>query len=127
MLICSRVRLVDKTGDSDAGTRSKSPGDGASEKVVIDPGKGGAVEAKATQSSKALEVPPGNWVWDGVARVLEVDLFSTAWEARHGSAMALRELLKVQGKCGGMQGWSDMNTVTVLNDQQTMYLKQSTR
>jgi hypothetical protein len=37
-------------------------------------------------------------------KILEVDLFSPAWEVRHGAAMALRELLKVQGKCGGMRG-----------------------
>ena len=47
---------------------------------------------------------PGQWVWDGVVKILEVDLFSPAWERRHGAAMALRELLKVQGKCGGMKG-----------------------
>jgi hypothetical protein len=33
-----------------------------------------------------------------------VDLFSAAWEVRHGAAMALRELLKIQGKYGGMKG-----------------------
>lgn len=38
--------------------------------------------------------------------MLEVDLFSAAWEVRHGAAMALRELLKVQGKFGGMRGSS---------------------
>ena len=37
-------------------------------------------------------------------KVLEVDLFSPIWEVRHGAALALRELLKVQGKYGGMQG-----------------------
>lgn len=37
-------------------------------------------------------------------KVLEVNLFSDAWEVRHGAAMALRELLKIQGKYGGMQG-----------------------
>jgi TATA-binding protein-associated factor len=76
----------------------------SSEKVVIDPTKGGAVSPKAAQQSKALDVQPGLWIWDGVLKVLEVDLFSAAWEVRHGAAMALRELLKVQGKCGGMRG-----------------------
>ncbi|RDB21258.1 putative helicase mot1 [Hypsizygus marmoreus] len=75
----------------------------ATEKVIIDPTKGGAVSPKASQQSKALEVKPGLWVWDGVVKILEVDLFSSAWEVRHGAAMALRELLKVQGKFGGMR------------------------
>lgn len=74
------------------------------EKVVVDPTKGGAIEAKAAQQSRALEVEPGTWIWDGLIKVLEVDLFSPAWEIRHGAAMALRELLKVQGKYGGMKG-----------------------
>lgn len=74
------------------------------DKVIIDPSKGGAVSPKATKQSKALEVEPGCWIWDGLVNVLEVDLFSPAWEVRHGAAIALRELLKVQGKCGGMKG-----------------------
>lgn len=84
---------------SPSGTNGSSP-----EKVVIDPTKGGAISPKAAQQSKALEVNPGQWVWDGVVKVLEVDLFSAAWEVRHGAAMALREVLKIQGKCGGMKG-----------------------
>lgn len=74
------------------------------DKVIIDPSKGGAISPKATKQSKALEVQPGCWIWDGLVSVLEVDLFSPAWEVRHGAAIALRELLKVQGKCGGMKG-----------------------
>jgi TATA-binding protein-associated factor len=37
-------------------------------------------------------------------KVLEVDLLSAAWEVRHGAALALRELLKAQGRFGGMKG-----------------------
>jgi len=66
--------------------------------------KGGAVAPKSAKQSKALEVENGLWIWDGVVNVLEVDLFSPAWEVRHGAAMALRELLKLQGKSGGMRG-----------------------
>ena len=80
----------------------------STDKVVVDPTKGGAVSPKASgQQSKALEVPPGHWIWDGLVKVLEVDLFSAAWEVRHGAAMALRELLKTQGKYGGTKGMSD--------------------
>jgi len=62
------------------------------------------VNPKNDKQSKALEVRPGTWIWDGIANILEVDLFSQAWEVRHGAAMCLRELLKLQGKCGGMKG-----------------------
>ncbi|TFK45985.1 SNF2 chromatin remodeling protein [Heliocybe sulcata] len=81
----------------------RSPVDEISEKVTIDPTKGGAVAPKAAQLSNALEVQSGTWIWDGVVKVLEVDLFSPQWEVRHGAALALRELLKIQGKCGGMK------------------------
>jgi len=87
--------------------RANSPPNNGSiehDQGVIDPMKGGAVSPKDSKQSKALEVEPGNWIWDGVVKVLEVDLFSPAWEVRHGAALALRELLKVQGKYGGMQG-----------------------
>ncbi|KAJ6547022.1 SNF2 chromatin remodeling protein [Mycena capillaripes] len=99
-----KARLV-SADDSKAPATSRlgTPGATASEKVVIDPSKGGAVSPKAAKQSRALDVRPGTWIWDGVVRVLEVDLFSAAWEVRHGAAMALRELLKVQGACGGMR------------------------
>ncbi|THV07958.1 SNF2 superfamily chromatin remodeling protein [Dendrothele bispora CBS 962.96] len=96
----NKARLVTTDEPSQNPSRLDSP---APDKVVIDPGKGGAVEAKEVKQSKALEVKPGVWIWDGLAKVLEVDLFSAAWEVRHGAAMALRELLKIQGKFGGMQ------------------------
>ncbi|KAL4259712.1 TATA-binding protein-associated factor Mot1 [Pleurotus pulmonarius] len=102
----NKARLVATEDKSTNNSRMSSPSgtNGSSpEKVIIDPTKGGAISPKAAQQSKALEVNPGQWVWDGVVKVLEVDLFSAAWEVRHGAAMALREVLKVQGKCGGMK------------------------
>ena len=83
----------------------KSPTEGPSQdRVIIDPTKGGAVAPKTQSKSKALEVQHGTWIWDGLVKLLEVDLFSVAWEVRHGAAMALREVLKLQGKYGGMKG-----------------------
>lgn len=103
----SRARLIandDKTSISQVTTPKPAANGTASDKVVIDPSKGGAVSPKASRQSQALNVKPGSWVWDGVVKILEVDLFSAAWEVRHGAAMALRELLKAQGKYGGMRG-----------------------
>ena len=106
MFSLCRARLVDDTssGPKQRGSSPKSPTEGpAQDRVVIDPTKGGAVAPKAESKSKALEVQPGTWVWDGLVKLLEVDLFSAAWEVRHGAAMALREVLKLQGKYGGMK------------------------
>jgi TATA-binding protein-associated factor len=110
LITLKRARLIAKEEHADTPKLDDlhSNGNGISgpfaEKVVIDPSKGGAVNPKNSKQSKALEVQPGCWIWDGIAKVLEVDLFSQAWEARHGAAMCLRELLKVQGKHGGMKG-----------------------
>ncbi|KAH9063809.1 hypothetical protein EDB83DRAFT_2519959 [Lactarius deliciosus] len=93
----NKARLVSTDDKPPPPSRVESP----TEKVIIDPSKGGAVSPKTSQQSRALEVEPGHWIWDGLVKVLEVDLFSPAWEVRHGAAMALRELLKAQGKYGG--------------------------
>lgn len=97
-----RARLVSAEDKPPPPSRVESPT--APEKVIIDPSKGGAVSPKTSQQSQALEVEPGHWVWDGLVKILEIDLFSPAWEVRHGAAMALRELLKTQGKYGGTKG-----------------------
>lgn len=103
-----RVRLLSTDDKIAPGSRVASPKPSANgssaEKVIIDPSKGGAVSPKTTQQSKALDVKAGDWVWNGVVSILEVDLFSAAWEVRHGAAMALRELIKIQGNYGGMRG-----------------------
>jgi TATA-binding protein-associated factor len=108
LTVIHRARLVQADDRSTPASRittpSPSPNGGPSDRVVIDPSKGGAVSPKATQQFKALEVHSGCWVWDGLVKVLEVDLFNDAWEVRHGAALALKELLKVQGGCGGMRG-----------------------
>jgi len=105
-----RARLLstdDKVAPASRVASPKPTADGSSaEKVIIDPSKGGAVSPKSAQQSKALDVKAGDWVWNGVVSVLEVDLFSVAWEVRHGAAMALRELIKIQGNYGGMRGWT---------------------
>ncbi|KIM55938.1 hypothetical protein SCLCIDRAFT_1220776 [Scleroderma citrinum Foug A] len=101
----SKVRLLSAEAQ-DSKSRlegSELAGKGAPDKVAIDPSKGGAVSPKSAQQSHALEVASGCWIWGGLVSVLEVDLFSPIWEVRHGAAMALRELLKTQGACGGMK------------------------
>ncbi|KIM49246.1 hypothetical protein M413DRAFT_438417 [Hebeloma cylindrosporum] len=100
----NKARLINPEEKTAPNSRLASPSlSAAVEKVVIDPSKGGAISPKNTSQSKALQVDRDVWIWDGVVKVLEVDLFSAAWEVRHGAAMGLRELLKLQGRCGGMR------------------------
>ena len=102
-----RVRLItadETTPISRVATPRPSTNGLTSTKVIVDPSKGGAVSPKSSQHFQALNVQTGSWVWDGLVKVLEVDLFSPTWEVRHGAVMALRELLNAQGKFGGTRG-----------------------
>lgn len=42
-----------------------------------------------------------SWPLDWFADELMCDLFCPSWEVRHGAATALREMVKLQGKCAG--------------------------
>ncbi|KAG9123442.1 TATA-binding protein-associated factor mot1, partial [Ceratobasidium sp. 392] len=98
-----RIRGTSKP-PTPAATPSTSTTKLPEEKVVIDPSKGGQVSAKQeTAGSGAIMAMEGEWVWGGVVRLLELDLFSPMWEVRHGAAMGLREIVKVQGGAGGMK------------------------
>ncbi|THH06208.1 hypothetical protein EW145_g4240 [Phellinidium pouzarii] len=113
----SKTRLVASDSPGSKSRLDDSKAAVAAECIVVDPTKGGAVEAKATRQSKALDVHPGVWIWDGVVKVLEVDLFSPAWEVRHGAAMALREVLKAQGKHGGMKAGASTSDNAINHEQ----------
>ncbi|KAG8771746.1 TATA-binding protein-associated factor mot1 [Ceratobasidium sp. 428] len=98
-----RIRAPSKP-PTPAATPSTSASKLPDEKVVIDPSKGGQVSAKQEPAgSGAVMAGEGEWVWGGVVRLLELDLFSPMWEVRHGAAMGLREIVKVQGGAGGMK------------------------
>ena len=117
--------MEDSSTPKQRGSSPRSPTEGPSQdRVVVDPSKGGAVAPKTESKSKALEVQSGCWVWDGLVKLLEVDLFSAAWEVRHGAAMALREVLKLQGKYGGMKGtqWSCIQLASYSRSSQRTFL-----
>ncbi|KAF8334134.1 uncharacterized protein EI90DRAFT_3051180 [Cantharellus anzutake] len=125
----SKVRVV-PTGDGpqarplESSPKANSPVDSPSgtlppgEKVVVDPTKGGQVEAKEkAEEALALNAPDGCWVWGGVVEVLQIDLFSAKWEIRHGAAMALREIIRVRGASGGMKANTSSQDNLVLHEK----------
>ncbi|GAA6037551.1 hypothetical protein NBRC10512_002557 [Rhodotorula toruloides] len=79
-------------------------------KVIIDPAAkakererlGGEIQAKEAADRAEMEVEVGEWPWRGAVERLAVGLLAPSWETRHGSALGLREILKLQGGGGGM-------------------------
>lgn len=49
----------------------------------------------------SLVVPRDQWPFTLICALLLSDLFSPTWEVRHGAALGLRELFKLQGAAGG--------------------------
>lgn len=62
---------------------------------------GGAKSNSPTLVGASLVPSEGEWPFRLVSELLFVDLFSPAWETRHGAALGLRGLFKTQGSGGG--------------------------
>ncbi|WAQ86176.1 hypothetical protein PtA15_6A808 [Puccinia triticina] len=86
-----------------------------SNKVIIDPGakaqarkaalghsgspSGGEINAVAPShtANTTLSYEAGKWPFTSFVEILMIDLFSSQWEYRHGAALSLIPLLKIQG------------------------------
>ena len=73
-------------GDDDSKVVSEFTGSSVPEKPMIEP----------IAEDNGLE-----WPYDHMCEILMVDLFDHAWEVRHGAAMALRDIVRVQGAGAG--------------------------
>jgi TATA-binding protein-associated factor len=61
-------------------------------------------ESDSTNASDSLTfdiTQSDEWPLESFTDELMADLFNPLWEVRHGAATALREIIKLQGKCGG--------------------------
>ncbi|SCV74101.1 BQ2448_6533 [Microbotryum intermedium] len=108
----AKIRVVDAGNGTPATTTSQS--NVKSEAVVIDPQarakerevekqrQGGEVMVDSEAQNRAeMEVKAGEWPWRGTVERLAVALLSPNWETRHGAALGLKEVLKLQGRGGG--------------------------
>ncbi|KAL8276295.1 hypothetical protein RQP46_011323 [Phenoliferia psychrophenolica] len=106
----SAVKKEEDAEDEDEGEDVKPNVKG--EVVVIDPGakakqrelerEGGEVSVGGGADARAdMEVRAGEWPWRGTVERLALGLFSSNWETRHGAALGLKEVLKLQGGAGG--------------------------
>ncbi|GAA6038936.1 hypothetical protein JCM8097_000582 [Rhodosporidiobolus ruineniae] len=77
--------------------------------VVVDPATkakererlGGEIQAREAAERAEFEVKAGEWPWRITVERLAVGLLSSSWESRHGAALGLREVLRLQGSGGG--------------------------
>lgn len=53
------------------------------------------------------------WPLDSFCELLATDLFSPAWEVRHGAATGLRQIIKVHGRGGGKATYHTKEQVSV--------------
>lgn len=58
-------------------------------------------EGETTQRKTKQQVDPSRWPLDEITNDYIDDMFSPSWEVRHGAAIALREIIRLQGKCAG--------------------------
>lgn len=80
------------------------------DKVVVDPAAkaaerarlGGEIQAKEAAERAEFAVKVGEWPWRACVERLALGLLAPAWETRHGAALGLREVLRLQGGGGGM-------------------------
>lgn len=116
-----KIRIVESSSNAQgAPTSVKTPTNGAGDYLNAEgsstlrpasPGEqgalspGGAAIASAADAT-SLVVESDQWPFTLVCALLLSDLFSPKWEVRHGAALGLRELLKLQG-CSGGKVWSE--------------------
>ncbi|GAA5884682.1 hypothetical protein JCM6882_005348 [Rhodosporidiobolus microsporus] len=89
--------------------RATSSAGGENGQVVVDPAAkakererlGGEIQAKEAAERAEFEVKAGEWPWRATVDRLSVGLLAPNWETRHGAALGLREVLRLQGGNGG--------------------------
>ncbi|CAG8294211.1 unnamed protein product [Penicillium salamii] len=59
----------------------------------------------------------GGWPLEHMCEFLTIDIFDSNWEVRHGAAMALREVIRVQGVAAGRQDGKSRTENDTLNRQ----------
>lgn len=76
--------------------------------------KGEPVPEKSMLQTEAEEAGD-EWPFDRLCEFLTVDLFDHTWEARHGAAMGLREIVRVHGAGAGRKKGKSRRENDVLN------------
>ncbi|KAH2752761.1 hypothetical protein KXW10_004254 [Aspergillus fumigatus] len=98
----------ERNGDSKPDYFSLDRSAGDDESKIVSEFKGASVpENPLLQPESTEEGPNPNWPFELMCDILMVDLFDPNWEIRHGAAMALCEVIRIQGAgAGRVQGKS---------------------
>lgn len=62
----------------------------------------------------------GTWPFHNIVEQLILDIFDPVWEVRHGSVMALREILTHQGGCAGVLTSDNFDDVSLTESEDKM-------
>lgn len=108
--------LVDTSNAKTATNGRKRSRDYANVSVMVK--KSRKDRPEASDCEKIIDLTDAkNWPLDWFTDELMCDLFSPSWEVRHGAATALREIIKLQGKCGGRVADAPSNLMDSLNQK----------
>ncbi|GLA21254.1 TATA-binding protein-associated factor mot1 [Aspergillus niger] len=92
----------EKNGDSKQDYFSLERSSGDDDQKIVSEFKGStAPEKPFIQPETPDEGPSNSWPYDPMCEILMMDIFDPNWEVRHGAAMALREVIRVQGAGAG--------------------------
>ncbi|KAF7588454.1 TATA-binding protein-associated factor mot1 [Aspergillus hancockii] len=92
----------EKNGDSKPDYFSLDRSSGDDDSRIVSEFKGAAAPEKPLiQPEVSDDGPSVAWPYEPMCDFLTVDLFDPNWEVRHGAAMALREVIRVQGAGAG--------------------------
>lgn len=77
--------------------------------------RGSALPEKPLLQSYSTEEENTEWPFERMCEFLMVDIFDHSWEIRHGAAMGLREVIRVQGPGAGRQYGKSRSENDLLN------------
>ncbi|KAE8349454.1 hypothetical protein BDV28DRAFT_60894 [Aspergillus coremiiformis] len=106
----------ERNGDSKPDYFSLERSSGDDDSKIVSEFKGAAApENPLIQPEIVDEGPSIAWPYEPMCDFLMVDLFDSNWEVRHGAAMALREVIRVQGAGAGRLRGKSRSENDVLN------------
>lgn len=101
----SRIYSKQKSKDSSYSTQSPTTSDAPplkkTKNVLVDQSTTDVAVWDSVLDNEGLWEDTKEWPFEGFCEQLSQDLFHSSWEVRHGSATAIREIVRIHGKGAG--------------------------